>query len=223
MTMWTGFPAARAAISTDVLVGLDVANANSRFNVDSLLLVANNLDDVDDIETAFDNLSPLTTAGDLLTFAAGTNARLAIGANGTFLCPTAGAPAYVNAAAARANLGLSTSSDVVFASLTTTGINKSSVTNAITAYSGGGQGSAVALTAAINRVTTVAAPADSVKLPAAAVGLSVTVINAAASNAMNCFPASGDAINALSPDTAISITAGTSMTFRCAVVGVWNN
>ena len=40
-----------------------------------------------------------------------------------------------------------------------------SVANALTAHSGGGQGSALALTASLNRVTTVAAAGDSVALP----------------------------------------------------------
>ena len=54
-------------------------------------------------------------------------------------------------------------------------------------------------------------------------GDNVTVINAAASNAMNCFPASGDAINALSANTALSIIANKTVMFVCAVNGIWNS
>jgi hypothetical protein len=97
-----------------------------------------------------------------------------------------------------------------------------SVTNGITAFAGGGQGSAVALVSSINRVTVVASAADSVKLMAAVPGLEVTVINAAASNAMNLFPATGDAINALSANTAFSIVAGKTALLVCAVAGTWH-
>jgi hypothetical protein len=98
-----------------------------------------------------------------------------------------------------------------------------STTNAITAFAGGGQASAVLLTTVINRVTTVGTAADSVKLPAAVAGLSITVINAAAANAMNVFPATGDAINALAANTALSIVANKTAVFSCAVAGQWHS
>src|SRR5262249_51571665 len=66
--------------------------------------------------------------------------------------------------------------------ITTGGLNTGTAANALTAHAGGGQGSALALTASINRVTTVATAADSVKLPAALAGQSIVVINAAAAN-----------------------------------------
>jgi hypothetical protein len=103
------------------------------------------------------------------------------------------------------------------------GLVSGSFQNAITAFAGGGQGSAVQLTRSINRVTTVATAADSVKLPAATAGLSITVINAAAANAMNVFPATGEAINALSANTALSVVANKTITFFCAVDGTWNS
>lgn len=96
-------------------------------------------------------------------------------------------------------------------------------TDAITAFAGGGQGSAVQLTSVVNRVTTVGTAADSVKLPAAVPGLEVTVINAAAANAMNVFPATGEVINALAANTAISVAANKAISFFCAVAGVWNS
>lgn len=98
-----------------------------------------------------------------------------------------------------------------------------SASNALTAYAGGGQANATALPSAINRVTTVASAADSVKLPAATAGLMVTVINAAATNAMNVFPATGEIINALSANTALSVAANKAITFYCAVAGTWNS
>lgn len=98
-----------------------------------------------------------------------------------------------------------------------------SATNGITAFAGGGQGSAVALTTSINRVTTVGTAADSVKLPTSAPGMQITVINAAAANSMNVFPVTGDIINALSANTAIAVAANKTMIFSCAVAGTWNS
>lgn len=98
-----------------------------------------------------------------------------------------------------------------------------SYVDALTAHAGGGQGSALALTAGINRVTTVGTAADSVVLPFAEPGMEVVVINAAASNSMNIFPASGDLINALSANTAIACAANKVMHFFCASAGKWNS
>ncbi len=98
-----------------------------------------------------------------------------------------------------------------------------SAVNALTAHAGGGQGSATALTREINRVTTVATAGDSVVLPAATAGKVVTVVNAAAANAMDVFPATGEIINALAANTAISVAANKTITFYCAVAGTWNS
>lgn len=105
----------------------------------------------------------------------------------------------------------------------TAGYVQESVANALTAHAGGGQGSALALTRQINRVTTVGSSGDSVALPAAVAGRVVTVINAAAANAMDVFPASGEVINALAANTALSVAADKVVTFYCAVAGTWNS
>jgi len=94
--------------------------------------------------------------------------------------------------------------------------------NGLTAHAGGGQGSATALPAIFNRVATVASVGDSVLLPASAVGLFVQVSNAAAANAMDIFPATGDAIDALGANVAIRINAGTTVQFWCSVAGTWH-
>lgn len=93
----------------------------------------------------------------------------------------------------------------------------------ITAFAGGGQGSATQLPAKMNRVTTVATAADSVKLPSAVAGLTIVAVNAAAANAMNVFPATGDSINALAANTAISVAANKVMMFFCVSPGVWHS
>lgn len=101
------------------------------------------------------------------------------------------------------------------------GLTTVSTSNGIVANPGGGQGGAVALTAEINRVTTVGTSGDSVKLPAAVAGLQITVYNAGA-NSLNVFPNTGDAINALGANTAFAVAAGKNATFGCAVAGQYH-
>lgn len=98
-----------------------------------------------------------------------------------------------------------------------------SALSGITARAGGGQALATPLTRAMNRVTTVATAADSVRLPVAIAGMTVIVINAAAANAMNVFPATGGFINALAVNTALSVVANRTVMFVCAVDGTWNS
>jgi len=97
--------------------------------------------------------------------------------------------------------------------------------DAIQAFVGGGQtitpGNAAILTKGVNRVTTVASLGDSLNLPVSAPGLSITVINSAASNACDVFPFLGDIINTLAANTAVRIAAGTAVTFYCTVAGTW--
>ncbi len=94
--------------------------------------------------------------------------------------------------------------------------------DALTAFAGGGQGSALLLPAIINRVTTVASAADSVKLPVSKPGMQITVINAAAANSMNVFPQTGESINALAANTAFAVVANKTVNFYCAVAGTWH-
>lgn len=95
-------------------------------------------------------------------------------------------------------------------------------TNAITAFSGGGQTSAVLLTTALNRITTVAAGNDSVKLPPAKVGNRVIVANKAASNSANVYPSTGDAINAIAANSPYALAATKTVEFFCMVDGTWD-
>ena len=76
------------------------------------------------------------------------------------------------------------------------------------------------ITALINHVTSSGA-SQACTLPAALPGLSVVVALATAANAVDVFPASGDAINALGANTKITMGALTSATFVCAVAGQW--
>lgn len=115
------------------------------------------------------------------------------------------------------------------------GYLRHSVQDSITAFAGGGQASATPLVAAYNRVSTVASAADSVLLPSCVsgasntfngtgntTGMEIIVTNAAATNAMNVFPQSGQSINALSANTAFSLVAGKTATMFCSPAGgVW--
>lgn len=104
----------------------------------------------------------------------------------------------------------------------TTGYYTRSAVNGLTALAGGAQ-AGTALTREINRVTTVTTAADSVQLPAAVAGRVVTVINAAAANAMAVFPQTGEIINALAANASISVAANRTIMFSCAVNGTWNS
>lgn len=106
-------------------------------------------------------------------------------------------------------------------------VGTQAIKDAITANPGGGQANAVALITQISRVTVVGTAGDSVKLPALSTvppGTEVVVINAAAANSLNVFPASGDAIDALGANAARAVAAGKTATFislATATAGTW--
>lgn len=102
--------------------------------------------------------------------------------------------------------------------------DESSHTDAIAAHAGGGQTSATALTTTINVVSDVASAADSVKLPLAAAGAKVYVVNAHASNSMQVFGDGTDTINGVATATGVAQAAGKSATYVCvksAPAGKW--
>lgn len=92
----------------------------------------------------------------------------------------------------------------------------------ITARAGGGQGSATALPAMLNRIVTVASAADSVILPASAPGQNITVTNAHATNAVAVFPLGADQINALGASASFSLAATKTAEFLCHTAGQWH-
>lgn len=108
-----------------------------------------------------------------------------------------------------------------------------SVTDNITAFSGGGQTSATLLDSAYNRVTVVNAGGDSVKLPACqtgasnaiglsnTIGLEVLVTNADSADSMNVYPQTGQSINALSANAAYAMAANKTAVFLCGTAGIW--
>lgn len=90
----------------------------------------------------------------------------------------------------------------------------------ITAFATGGQGSATQLTASVNVVTVCATAQDSVKLPAAAEGLEVKVINVG-NTSCDVFPSSGDALNALAVNLAEALAADTGVTYQAIDATTW--
>jgi hypothetical protein len=88
---------------------------------------------------------------------------------------------------------------------------------AVTAFAGGGQGSATALIHSYNVITVVASDGDSVRLPDTfAINSLVYVKNDDSAQAADVFPASGDNLGA-GVDTAVSLAAGESLTFIATV------
>jgi hypothetical protein len=100
------------------------------------------------------------------------------------------------------------------------GLQTLAFANAVTAFAGGGQGSATPLTKLINRVSTVATQGDSVRLPASAAGLAITIINAGA-QAMQVFGAGTDTINGVATATGVSQGINTTAVYECTAAGNW--
>jgi hypothetical protein len=91
----------------------------------------------------------------------------------------------------------------------------------ITAFAGGGQASATALTAQYNLVTTVASNFDSVKLLTAVTGQIQVVKNTGAA-ILSVFPNTSDAINGLAVNLSIDIPIGGEVTFRAIDATTWH-
>lgn len=92
----------------------------------------------------------------------------------------------------------------------------------ITANAGGGQANAVLLTRSFSRVNTVATAGDSVRLPPAVAGADMVVFNRAATNSMNVFPSTGNAIGAGAANAAYALASGRGARFVCVVDGSWD-
>lgn len=97
------------------------------------------------------------------------------------------------------------------------------IQDSVTAFAGGGQASATALsaTASVYRVTTVATGADSVKLPAAAAGDVKFLMNSAATNSMQVFGTGTDTINDVAAATGVAHAAGKGSVYVCVSTGSW--
>ena len=105
------------------------------------------------------------------------------------------------------------------------GQSATSLASAITAFNGGGQSSATALAALINKVTTTVAtapPYDSVKLPAATGGpLGFVVVVNATANPIQVFGTGTDTINGVASGTGITQPANSVDVYWVGVAGQW--
>lgn len=89
---------------------------------------------------------------------------------------------------------------------------------------GTNQGNAALITATApgNVLATGADATKGIRLPAATIGKVYNIKNSDAANAvLKVYPATGETINALAADAAISMAAKTSATFMCVVAGAW--
>lgn len=93
--------------------------------------------------------------------------------------------------------------------------------DALTATPSGNQANALALTAGINRVSTVGSANDSVKLLPAVAGIQQVVINDAATNSMQVFGSGTDTINDVATATGVAQAAGKTAIYSCSVAGKW--
>lgn len=96
------------------------------------------------------------------------------------------------------------------------------VVTGITARAGGGQSeaTAIAATAGIAVVGTVATGADSVRLPAAVPGRVIFLVNQGA-NSMQVFGAGTETINGIATGTGVAQAAGVAALYICAAAGAW--
>lgn len=102
------------------------------------------------------------------------------------------------------------------------GISATGISSGLTAHSGGGQTSALQLSGSYASVSTVAAAADSVKLPAATPGISFVLENVAATNSMQVFGRGTDTINKVATATGVAQAAGVTASYHCIVAGNWS-
>ncbi len=123
-------------------------------------------------------------------------------------------PAYVCKGKTQSAVGDFTS--VTAVTVATTGINTESIATGLTASTTQTLAGGLALTKAINNVTTVANAGDAVTLPALAVGQSIVVYNSAATNSMKVFPnGSSVAIDGGTAGASVNLAAGKRARFTC--------
>ncbi|MHB8388049.1 MAG: hypothetical protein ACYDBH_00545 [Acidobacteriaceae bacterium] len=110
------------------------------------------------------------------------------------------------------------------ATVNTNLLTLSGIETGLTAHAGGGQASALALSAtkSVHEVTTVATAADSVALPAATgSGVFHFVKNSAAANSMQVFAVTPSTIDGVATGTGVAVAAGKSRVFVDADSGNW--
>lgn len=99
-------------------------------------------------------------------------------------------------------------------------VQHDTVTTGITAFAGGGQTSATQLTTAINRITTCATGADSVRLPQAIKGACVFVANDGAASC-TVYGYGTDTINGVATATGVALANAKKGIYVCYADGAW--
>jgi hypothetical protein len=95
-----------------------------------------------------------------------------------------------------------------------------SAASGLTAHAGGTQAAALALTSAINNVSTVATAGDSVRLPASAAGMEISITNSGVAS-MQVYGAGTDTINGVATATGVAQLPGQTVVYTCAIAGNW--
>jgi hypothetical protein len=90
----------------------------------------------------------------------------------------------------------------------------------VTANPGGGQANAFQLTRQNNRITTVASPADSIKLPPALPGLELVVVNHG-TNSMQVFGQGTDVVDDVVAATGVPQMPNSTTLYYCMTQGFW--
>lgn len=136
-------------------------------------------------------------------------------------------PALVNADPVDIKVGsvsglriLSNDGSTVLQTISPTGVPGGSATNAITAFAGGGQASAVLLTTGLNRISVCATANDSVKLPVPVIGATVVVENDGATTAA-IFGNAADTVGGYATTVAYPLPAGQAVTLVCLTATTW--
>lgn len=93
----------------------------------------------------------------------------------------------------------------------------------ITAHSGGGKANAFPLKYGLNRITVVAAAADSVLMPFATPGAVVFIIQDAAANSATVFGQGTDTIDGVATATGNPMAAAKRAVFTCETAGAWQS
>jgi hypothetical protein len=105
-----------------------------------------------------------------------------------------------------------------FTNITLTGLLYESASNNLTA-TGTTQGTALALTTEVNRLTTVAS-GSGVTLPVSAGGLTILVVNNGA-NSLQVYGAGTDTIDSVASSTGVTQMIGSAVLYICPAAGVW--
>lgn len=97
---------------------------------------------------------------------------------------------------------------------------KLSLEDGLTAHAGGGQASAYAITKDVSRFSTVASHNDSAKLPVSVAGYHLYIVNDG-SKILSVYPATGEQIDGLAANTAVTLLPEQTGFFLCRTAGQW--